>query len=359
VANAISDSQNSTHQKTQLPKHQIGNNLLLEYLRNILHCEAERIALESTLQENSEHIAKLCPGGTLPKEPKAPIQVLKEVSSKQGRFIMAIIPISAVVVLNILTSGYFEAFVGLAILFSIYQLTFGINRDKKQAQKLFESQNQTYEINLVKYKHELERYQEQRRNEQLRLNHETAQKQLYENQSERVNELLSKVKDTLSTLYGLNVLHEKYQNLEAVASIYDCISTGRTSNLSRSDNDPGAYNIYEDDVRAGKIVNVVRMIGTQIMNAINDLSSSLRTYNQSICDAISHASEMQRAATAQVIEGINVIGEQAKMSRYNDEVRNTHLEKISEYQRIQTNALRDFDTIAGHQVFDKSGRPVY
>jgi len=208
------------------------------------------------------------------------------------------------------------------------------------------------------YEEEMAQYQDRLKKEKRRMRDEAIHKQIYEEQLIRLEELVTHAEETRSTLYELNILHGSYKNFQAVASIYNYLSTGRTSSLVRSGSDPGAYNLYEEDVRIGKIINIVGLVGTQIVGAVNDMSKSMRTQNQAICDAIHRASEIQSAATAQVVAGINALNKTAEATKLHHEASNAHLKQISEFQRIQTDALRGFDVIAGHTVFDKSGRPV-
>jgi len=73
----------------------------------------------------------------------------------------------------------------------------------------------------------------------------------------KLGDLQDKLADNLKQMYALNILHPKYQNITAVASIYDYLDTGITRSLVRNDADPGAYYLYEEDVRAQRIVDVI------------------------------------------------------------------------------------------------------
>jgi hypothetical protein len=147
----------------------------------------------------------------------------------------------------------------------------------------------------------------------------------------------------------MNILHRKYQNFIAAASIYDYLSTGRTASLVRAGNDPGAYNIYEDDVRVGRIIKTVGMVGSQIISAVKSMEQSLRCHNQAICDAIENASSVQHSYLSQINEGIATENQA-------DIARNQHLKEIADFQRIQTNALRERNSLSQPmRVKDKSG----
>ena len=274
---------------------------LIKHLSDIIHCESSLIGFESAVQQNHEAIAKLNICSLLSAPPSKPF--------------------------NVGSAG-----------------------------------NKKYEQDMFAYEDEIFRYKIRLSKEELRIKKQKAEKRLYEEQTMRMDELIVHAKETLSTLYGLNLLHRKYQNFAAVASMYDYLSTGRTSSLTRYENDPGAYNIYEDDMRVGKIVDVVEMVGSQIINTIGDLSKAMQLQNQAICDAIYYASEIQKSSAAQVIDGINRLNESnhdfTETSRKNDEIRNRHLAEISRFNEIQTNALRQRTAWGQRLVLDKSGWPV-
>lgn len=71
-------------------------------------------------------------------------------------------------------------------------------------------------------------------------------------------------------LYDKNILHPKYRNLDAVAAIYDYISTGRCEDLEGRD---GAYNLYEEklkqdkeDADREKLVSKIKELETELKN---------------------------------------------------------------------------------------------
>jgi len=64
-------------------------------------------------------------------------------------------------------------------------------------------------------------------------------------------------KSVLDRLYSFGIVHRKYHNITAVSSILDSLDTGRTRSLIWNGSDPGAYNLYEEDVNANRIVGAI------------------------------------------------------------------------------------------------------
>jgi len=73
--------------------------------------------------------------------------------------------------------------------------------------------------------------------------------------TENYNFILDKLDETnevLDKLYELNIVHPKYRNMVAVASLYEYFETGRCTTFSGAD---GAYNLYESESRQDKIIS--------------------------------------------------------------------------------------------------------
>lgn len=86
--------------------------------------------------------------------------------------------------------------------------------------------------------------------------------------------LYRKTKDVLFKLYAMNIVHPKYHNIIAISSIYEYIDTGQTFSLVRSGNDPGAYYLYEEDVRANKIINAIDVGFSSISSQLSTIQKN-------------------------------------------------------------------------------------
>lgn len=60
---------------------------------------------------------------------------------------------------------------------------------------------------------------------------------------------------TLEKLYSFNIIYPKYRYLEACGMFLEYLMAGRTCSLETCGNDQGAYNIYEDEMFKGTIIN--------------------------------------------------------------------------------------------------------
>jgi len=297
--NRPTNSDNQNQQPAQQPVQSCGSGYvesILEYFRDILHCEAALIGFESTIQQNRSAMAKLCVSRSLsrPIPPATPMERTPSVTGRLGKAGIAgalsltpLAPITAPI--------------------AIYQATIGMSKDKKKAQELHEQEIVLYNQKLLEYEENMRVYDAMANEENLRMSNEKAQKQLYEDQLNEIHELISRTKTTLSSLYKVNILHDKYQNLVAVASIYDYLSTGRTTSLIRVGNDPGAYNIYEEDVRIGKIMSVIEMVGNQIINTVTEVAESVQYQQQALYDAVCEGNDIKQSLLSQVISQGNRI----------------------------------------------------
>ena len=91
---------------------------------------------------------------------------------------------------------------------------------------------------------------------------------------DKILRLFFETKIALSELYSVGILHPKYQDMTAVSSIYDYFDTGRTYSLTRSGNDPGAYNLYEDDIKANRIITAIDIGTRKISSQLNDIKKN-------------------------------------------------------------------------------------
>ncbi|MCL2377611.1 MAG: hypothetical protein FWC77_00635 [Defluviitaleaceae bacterium] len=325
---------------------------LIDYLRVVIQCETALIGYSSIIEENKISIENLCVPHSLPAPPSMPLQPRAKKPAVTRRIVIGVI---GTIILIIGALGLDGALIIGFIVLIIQAL--GLFRDQRKATNEFMKEIELFNQNYTEYENHLAHHQKLVKKEALRLSTETAQKKLYEKQTERIKEQITHAKNALSALYGTNILHSKYQNFVAAASIFDYLSTGRTYSLVRVSDDPGAYNIYEDDVRVRRIVNVFGKVGTQIVSVVRGLASDIRSLNMSVCNAIEEASKMQMASSSEVIDGLKSINHSVEINRFNNEVNNRHLEKIAEYSRIQADAQREW-TPWGRRVVDKSGFPV-
>ena len=230
-------------------------NKLLLYLRQIINCEIQLLDVEKTKQKYLEAIENLnksdsasiqnkdCPEKPILEEVKYfdfEMLVLTGISSAIGLGVAwlagAFTPASSI--LSYLIWGG-----ATSIMPILNHLAF-----IKTKEQLLDSYNKE----MIKYNNELNEYEESIDERTKKVIREKKEKLDYEYKIEKLDELSAEVKNTLSILYGKNVVHKKYQKFEAILSIYEYISTKRTKSLEFLNNDKGAYNLYEEEVLTGK-----------------------------------------------------------------------------------------------------------
>ena len=328
-ANSRSDQQAmQTHQA-----HDSGHvDSLLGYLQNVLHCEATLLGLESTLQQNRETAATLGKMRSLPSGPEKPVMQEDDVMHGKGTIVAAIFSFGLFVLFLALGSTVLAV---ITAIMAVYN-TFGIFRvmQKRETQK--QEKAQEYRRQIFEYEDDMDHHRARVAEDNARIKRETEEKRIIMAQSLDVEDLISHTKETLSQLYGMPVLHEKYQNFVAVASIHDCLSTGRTTTLVREGDDPGAYNIYEEDVRIGKVMSIVGMVGTQIIGAINEMADAVRYQQQALYDAVCEGNELQRALASDVSAQMGSLKEGQERS-------NILQEEMLRQEKLKTDAMREYD----------------
>lgn len=138
-------------------------------------------------------------------------------------------------------------------------------------QKVVE-ENTRYAEECKKIKEENEaKYQEMFSEYETEYKKQCKEYEDYKNRIEgELHSIKKKLLDKLQALYDKNILHPKYRNLDAVAAIYDYISTGRCEGLEGRD---GAYNLYEEklkqdkeDADREKLVSKIKELETELKN---------------------------------------------------------------------------------------------
>ena len=97
-----------------------------------------------------------------------------------------------------------------------------------------------------------------------------------------LNGSLYKLEKSLKQLYDVNIIYPKYRNLIAIATIYEYFASGRCTELEGPN---GAYNLYENELRANIIIGSLGKIISdlqQIKNGQFALYQELQNSNREI-----------------------------------------------------------------------------
>ncbi len=76
--------------------------------------------------------------------------------------------------------------------------------------------------------------------------------EILENEVNKIDYSISKTEEIRAEYYSYNIIFPKYRYLEAVSSFYEYFASGRCSALKGHE---GAYNIFENELRQGLIIN--------------------------------------------------------------------------------------------------------
>ncbi|MCL2503689.1 MAG: hypothetical protein FWE94_03645, partial [Coriobacteriia bacterium] len=214
-------------------------NAVLEHLREILDLELSINKYEEAIDGNQKNINRLCIAPP-PQRPQS-----KAEASRRIAFVYLVCPIAVVLLAAILFAillpddfplgtclwmpsvNLLGVFVGLVI---------ANTADNKRLTGIHNQDIAAY-------------------NQQMII--ENDQRNFHLAQINMLRELINETKQTLEVLYDNSILHLKYHNLKAVASFFNYFSTGRTYSLELNGSDRGAYNIFEEDVNFGRVVESV------------------------------------------------------------------------------------------------------
>ena len=94
----------------------------------------------------------------------------------------------------------------------------------------------------------------------------------------------------LEKLYSLNIIYPKYHYLEAVGMFLEYLMAGRTRSLEAKETDQGAYNIYEDEMYKGIIINKL----DQVLSNQRVLIDGQRQISKQIDSLIHGISEVRK-----------------------------------------------------------------
>lgn len=127
------------------------------------------------------------------------------------------------------------------------------------------------------------------------------------------NNMLKETEKLLKDLYDLNIVHKKYQNFVAVATICEYFETCRCNSF---DGYTGAYNIYEQEIRQEKIISRL----DAILYSLEDIKRNQFTMYCAIQNGNNLANQLL-SATSQLSNNTNIIKENTDTIRFLEKYR--------------------------------------
>ena len=247
--------------------------LLLKYLNNILKLETNIAEYKQELNKQQEIFSKLCksnlkeesvfPSDTFKKTEKNTKEeaINRKKAFKIGKNIGIVIGI-----LTLFIGGFpfslglgiscIATFIATAIVAAmnvgVFMLVGGLLAlpipTIVTEIKINNKKNEEYKKVKEKYNEEKKEWDKSKKEETIRLEKESQEKINVENQIEKLKIDLASFEEELAKLYAMGILTPIHQNLEAVKSIHTLISNGLTNSLERKGHDPGAYNMYREEI---------------------------------------------------------------------------------------------------------------
>lgn len=166
-----------------------------------------------------------------------------------------------------------------------------------------------YSYNKKEYKEELIQYELAVKSDALRVEHELIKKNVLINQWQTVKAELDKTRNALVSIYGVGVIHKKYQNLVAIASFYDYLDTGRCFSLTGPG---GAYAVYEEDLRFRRIETRLEII----INKLDEIISNQQYLGELMQDSNNTLHRIE-SINANMLNSTHRIDENVELAAYN------------------------------------------
>ena len=118
-----------------------------------------------------------------------------------------------------------------------------------------------------------------------------------------------------NTLYGFNVIFGKYQNIVALSTFYEYLMAGRCTELEGAN---GAYNIYENELRANLIIEKLDEIKeTQYLmySSLEKINNNLDYLNTTMSTALESIQHMEKDI-AHISENTDLIAHNTAVTAY-------------------------------------------
>lgn len=281
------------------------------YLENVIELEKNAYTQRETLREMNRQINNLGIRGCVTR-----VQVNREASwiANLLAYGFVCVPIGAVwfgakgLFSNFLSGaigGIFEgAFYGLIVAAIIALIKFAIEYVKEN------NLQEEYDA----------RYYREKAVDDKRVEAEIVKKKRLIELRNQLSEQHTKTQNALKEYYGVGIIYQKYQSMNAVCCFYEYLVSGRCSQLTGHE---GAYNLYESELFACRILDKLDVILEnleQIKGNQFTLYYTLSEGNKKI-DSLLEETERQTRLS-------NYVAEQTAIAAYNSAQANNKLNQL-------------------------------
>lgn len=208
---------------------------------------------------------------------------------------MFIVPIILWMILRNFLVGFLRYLVGFVAIFAALYVVLEI-LDENGREK---AKKKAYEKSFKEYQHALDC-------DSARLVKEERQKKILQENLRQLEEQNKSMVQTLSNLYSLNIIYEKYRSFTRVCTIYECICSGRCTTLGERFGNDGAYNLLEQEERQEKIILKL----DQILQKLDEIKAG----QYILYHAIQEGNQKMDA----ILSGIHLISNQIDQAAYSE-----------------------------------------
>lgn len=305
---------------------------LKEYLTIVLDMEKNLYIQKKTILKMQQQCEKL----GYKKEIKPPKNYTVSESSKQSTYRLTFIIVFVIycsLIFNIFylttpefidTSTTWLLIIGAMIIPPLLTILIGylINKNKERNNP-YKTLNES----------NLRIYDDLCKQDELRVLRELKQKQFLLSKIETLKQQYNNTNNNLNKIYEYNIINNKYKhNIVAISSFLEYLNLERTYGLGydRSSGDKGAYNIFEEELRMGLIIDKLDIVInklTSIENSQSVLYESMKQANNKI--AILNSSVNSRLKNLE-----NSINYNTEVEKYNAERTATELRYLNDMNNL-------------------------
>lgn len=175
-----------------------------------------------------------------------------------------------------------------------------------------------------------------------------AAKELLDKEIAETEDLLKKTFAARNELYAYDIVFGKYRDVVALSSFYEYLMSGRCSSLEGAE---GAYNIYENEIRADRVIAQLDTVITSLdeikqnqylmYQELHRINDSLDRMNSTLSEALTSIQSMG-ATMDHIAENSNVIAKNSDVVAKNSKVIAHNTAVTAYYSKVNaelTNAL--------------------
>jgi hypothetical protein len=189
------------------------------------------------------------------------------------------------------------------------------NEELRLSNEKIKAQYEAKRESLLQWKEEMVQNPEKTKGEYAQINN------LYLSEIEDIQDKIKEIGEARAKLLSMNVVYPKYLDFVALTTISEYFDTGRCKQLDGPD---GAYNLYESEIRANRII-------TQLDSVIESLEEVKNNQYKTYSVIVSMEKNVARMADMldDAVSSLKSINDNTKVAAY-------YAEKTAQYSKIQT-----------------------